>query len=76
MSSSSKSGGIGVCGALFIVFVVLKLTGTIVWSWVWVASPLWIPLCGLLAVLVVCLGGYGLWVLGKVLCKGRPRNPI
>ena len=28
---------------LFIVFLVLKLTGTINWSWWWVTSPLWIP---------------------------------
>ena len=27
---------------LFIVFLVLKLTKTIDWSWVWVTSPLWI----------------------------------
>ena len=28
----------------FIVFLVLKLTGLIAWSWWWVFSPLWIPL--------------------------------
>ena len=28
--------------ALFIVFLVLKLTGVIDWSWWWVTSPLWI----------------------------------
>jgi hypothetical protein len=29
---------------LFIVFLVLKLTGNIDWSWWWVTSPLWIPI--------------------------------
>lgn len=29
-------------GLLTIVFVVLKLTGHIDWSWWWVLSPLWI----------------------------------
>jgi len=29
---------------LFIVFLVLKLTGNIDWSWWWVTSPLWIHL--------------------------------
>lgn len=29
---------------LFIVFLVLKLTKTIDWSWWWVTSPLWIQL--------------------------------
>jgi len=31
-------------GALFLVFLVLKLTGNIDWSWLWVTFPLWIPL--------------------------------
>ena len=36
-------GGIGLCGCLFILFLALKLTGWIHWSWWWVFSPLWIP---------------------------------
>lgn len=40
----SKSSGIGLLGILTIVFVVLKLTGNITWSWWWVLSPLWLPL--------------------------------
>lgn len=39
----STSSGIGLSGAVFIVFLVLKLTGTIDWSWWWVTCPLWIP---------------------------------
>lgn len=27
---------------LALIFIVLKLTGVIAWSWVWVLSPLWI----------------------------------
>lgn len=38
-SSSSSSGGIGFVGLLTIVFIVLKLTGVISWSWWWVISP-------------------------------------
>jgi len=30
-----------------IVFVVLKLTGIIAWSWIWVLSPIWIPIFGI-----------------------------
>jgi hypothetical protein len=26
---------------LFLVFLVLKLTGRIAWSWLWVTAPLW-----------------------------------
>lgn len=29
---------------LFILFLILKLTGVIAWSWLWVTSPLWIGL--------------------------------
>lgn len=41
-SSSSSSGGIGFVGLLTILFIALKLTGYIDWSWWWVLSPLWI----------------------------------
>jgi len=40
-NSSSSSSGIGVLGLLGIVFVVLKLTGYISWSWWWVTVPFW-----------------------------------
>jgi hypothetical protein len=39
--SSGSSGGIGLFGAMFLVFLVLKLTGHIDWSWWWVTAPLW-----------------------------------
>ncbi|MCA0341143.1 MAG: hypothetical protein LCH99_15630 [Proteobacteria bacterium] len=41
-SSSSSSGGIGFVGLLTILFIALKLTGYISWSWWWVLSPIWI----------------------------------
>jgi hypothetical protein len=52
MSSNrnSSSSGIGICGVLTIVFVVLKLVGVINWSWLWVLCPLWIDI--LLTVIV------------------------
>ena len=28
-------------GMLALIFITLKLTGYIVWSWVWVLAPLW-----------------------------------
>lgn len=40
--SSSSSGGIGFGGLLTILFIGLKLTGYIDWSWWWVLSPIWI----------------------------------
>jgi len=41
-NQSSRNGGIGFVGLLTIVFIVLKLTNVITWSWVWVLSPIWI----------------------------------
>ena len=43
MSSNrnSSSSGIGICGVLTIVFVVLKLVGVINWSWLSAELLLW-----------------------------------
>lgn len=41
--SPQISGGIGLSGVLFVVFLILKLCGVIGWSWWWVTAPLWIP---------------------------------
>lgn len=41
MSKDKTSGSIGFPGILFIVFLVLKLTHVIDWSWWWVTAPLW-----------------------------------
>ena len=39
--SSPSSNGIGVLGLLGVLFVALKLTGYIDWSWWWVTLPFW-----------------------------------
>lgn len=44
MANKSTSSGLGLGSVLFIVFLILKLTGNINWSWWWVTSPLWIPI--------------------------------
>lgn len=41
--SQVKSEGFGLGTVLFIVFLILKLTKTIAWSWWWVTAPLWGP---------------------------------
>jgi Na+/H+-dicarboxylate symporter len=42
-TTKSNSGtGLSLSAVLFIIFLVLKLTGNIDWSWWWVTSPLWI----------------------------------
>lgn len=51
--NNTSSGGIGFCGLLTIVFIVLKLTHVINWSWWWVLAPSWIPLSIVLLLLIV-----------------------
>ena len=61
MSENNKNtvlgGGLTFLQALFLIFLVLKLTGKTVvatWSWWWVTAPLW---GGLAIVLVILLIG-------------------
>lgn len=53
MRSNRNSSGIGICGVLTIIFVVLKLVGIINWSWLWVLCPLWIPTLLMIIVLMI-----------------------
>jgi hypothetical protein len=48
--SSSASGGIGFTGLLAVLFIGLKLGHVIDWPWLWVLSPLWIPVALVLGV--------------------------
>ena len=54
-AARTGSGGVGFCGLLTIVFIVLKLTGVINWSWVWVLAPIWIDII-LVVVLLIIVG--------------------
>lgn len=51
-NTNNTSGGIGFLGLLGLLFIGLKLTGYIAWSWWWVLAPFWGPLA-LVAVIVV-----------------------
>jgi hypothetical protein len=54
--SSAASGGIGFGGLLTILFIALKLTHVINWSWWWVLSPIWIsPLLVIAFVIIAFL---------------------
>lgn len=53
--NSSSSSGMGILGVLQIVFLVLKLTGLITWSWPVVLIPLWISLVMLVIFLIVAI---------------------
>lgn len=54
-NEKTTSGGIGVGTLLFLIFLILKLTGHINWSWWWVTSPIWIPLV-IVGILFIIIG--------------------
>lgn len=67
MSNNEKytSGGIGFIGMLTIVFITLKLTHVIDWSWRWVLSPIWIGYFTLFAIMAI--GLFIIWIKGDKL---------
>lgn len=60
MNTNSRTGGVGIGTVLLCIFITLKLTGNIDWSWWWVLSPLWITLVVFL-VCFVFIFGYMMW---------------
>ena len=52
--SSNNSTRMGILGVLQLIFLVLKLTGLITWSWLVVLIPFWISL-GTLAIFLICV---------------------
>lgn len=63
-NSSVSSGGVSFTGLLLIVFITLKLTHVIDWSWWWVLSPLWIGLAVFMIFMVIA-------VIAMILIKKR-----
>ena len=58
--SQTQSGGIGFFGLLAIVFITLKLTGYIAWSWWWVLAPLWAPAAVFLSIAAIAIVIYAI----------------
>lgn len=54
-NNNNTTKGIGFTGLLTISFIVLKLTGVISWSWLWVLSPIWISAILVIIVFAICL---------------------
>jgi len=62
-TTAQSSGGLGFVGALTILFIGLKLTGYISWSWVWVLSPIWISFSLGIGILLLFLIGFVIYKL-------------
>ena len=48
-----QSSGINFGGILLLIFLILKLTNNINWSWWWVLSPIWIPIALIIIVIIL-----------------------
>lgn len=68
-SSSSTSSGFGFFGLLTVAFIVLKLTGYINWSWLWVLAPLWLPVVAMIGFLIVLFVGAFIFFLLREFCR-------
>jgi hypothetical protein len=62
-NEKASSNGIGIGGILFIIFLILKLTNNITWSWWWVTAPIWIPVS--LVLVGLLLIGFGTYLKSK-----------
>ena len=61
-----SGGGCSLGMVLFLIFLVLKLTGVITWSWWWVTCPLWGGLAIILGIIGLIVGvAAAIAVLGK-----------
>lgn len=61
-TQQNSTSSIGFSGMLTILFIGLKLTGHINWTWLWVLSPLWINL--VIAFFFVVIGLIGVLLFG------------
>ena len=40
---------------IFVVFLILKLTGVIAWSWWWVTSPIWSLILVAIMIIIIAM---------------------
>lgn len=50
-----RNGGMGFISVLTLIFIVLKLTHNISWSWIWVLSPIWISIILIILIFEIIL---------------------
>lgn len=52
-----KDASSGAPTILLMIFIVLKLTNLITWKWVWVLSPIWVPISLAIVFLLIYMTG-------------------
>ena len=59
-----RNSGMGFISVLTLIFVVLKLTNNISWSWIWVLKPIWISI-----ILIILI--FGIILVAGRIKKGK-----
>jgi hypothetical protein len=72
-TQTTKSGGVSFAGLLFLLFLGLKLTNQIDWSWWWVTAPLWGPITLVFAFALIVIF-IALLIAGVALLFGKKVN--
>ena len=70
-NNSNYTSRLSFSSVLFLVFLVLKLTNVIDWSWWWVTAPLWIPI---IIFFVVVSGVYAFYKILGYYRKNKMKN--
>jgi len=72
MSNGNKAKNLSWPSLLLVIFIILKLTKIIDWSWLWILSPLWIGVAlGILFFIVI-----GLILLATVIGMMRKDSKV
>lgn len=61
--TTTTKGGISTSMVLFLVFLGLKLTKVIAWSWWWITAPLWGGIALVLGIMIIMVF---IWCLIKI----------
>lgn len=64
-----RSAGIGFMGMLAVLFIGLKLSSIIDWSWWWVLTPLWGPMALLLLAIAILVVVAAIDIIAKAIAE-------
>ena len=59
------AGVLGLIGLTQIAFIGLKVAGLLDWGWIWILSPLWMPVVLFIAIVCLCLVGIAVGAIFK-----------
>ena len=59
-NKSKRNSGLGIVSILTLIFIILKITNKISWSWIWVLSPIWVTFIFAIIIFVIIL------IVGKI----------